>query len=161
MKQTDIKRVKEYYEKYRNMLFKDSIPTAEEIEFKLHAMPPVAIGYSKHCDKPLKSGKQHIIAFSKWLKFTEEELQEVLVHEMIHVWQLYHVKEDRYKICSDLIAHDRLFSFKVNQVNLILEKNYCFFKVDVRYDHKLVYDDTVTDAVREKWKKRYNTDFKI
>jgi len=155
MKRQELKKIEEYYRKYRSMLFNDDIPAAEDIYFTLHALP-FAAGYSKHCEKPLKTGKIHIIAFCKWYTFTDDEIQEILVHEMIHVWQLYHVKEERYKMCSDYIAHDRLFNFKVNQLNLILKREGYFFRLDTRYTHRLRLDDNVTEDVQEHWKKKYH-----
>lgn len=152
MKYKELEPLKEQYDRFRKLLFNDDMPAASEIEFKLHSRA-YAMGYSMHRKTPLKNGKIHVLAFCKYYKFTEREKLEVLIHEMIHIWQVYHVKEDRYKLCSDHIAHDRVFEAKMNTINLMLEHFDVFVKVSTRYMHKLNIDkDVVTEKDMKKLK---------
>lgn len=155
MKKNDIKNVKKLYDYYRTLLFNDDIPDSSQLEFKLHTLP-FAIGYSKCCDKPLKSGAVHVIAFCKWFKFPEKDIKETLIHEMIHVWQAYHVKEDRYRRCTNTVAHDRVFKCKMSTINLILRKNMEDLVIDEVYRGKLTWDDFVTEEEKQKIEKKYH-----
>lgn len=128
MKISDLKNIKNRYNEFRTLLFNNDIPDADHVDFILHSIK-YAVGYSTYRDKPNKSGNHHVIAFSKYFEYDEDWVVETLIHEMIHLWQVYHVKEDRYKICSNDIAHDRVFTSKMNTINLLLEKNFYNYKI--------------------------------
>lgn len=136
----DLNNIKDQYSEYRTLLFNDDIPEANKITFKLHSLP-FAAGYSMYNEKSAKN--KHIIAFCKLYKFSEKEINQILIHEMIHLWQTSHVKLDRYKVCSNDIAHDRVFRTKMNTINLILKKNMINLHIDEVCNYKLELDHRV------------------
>lgn len=136
----DLSNIKNWYSEYRSLLFNNDIPEFNNITFKLHSLP-YAAGYSMYSEKSLKN--KHIIAFCKLYKFSEKEIKQILIHEMIHLWQTYHVKLDRYKICSNNIAHDRVFKTKMNTINLILKRNMIDLHIDETCDYELKLDNRV------------------
>ena len=139
MLKTDLFNIKNWYSEYRSLLFNNDIPEASNITFNLHNLP-YAAAYSMYSEK---SKNRHIIAFCRLYKFSEKEIKEILIHEMIHLWQTAHVKLDRYKVCSNDIAHDRVFKSKMNLINLILEKNMLDLHIDEVCDYKLELDHRV------------------
>lgn len=139
MKNSDLKNIKEHYTTFRSLLFNNDIPTADNIDFILHSLK-YAVGYSSYKETPGKSGNHHVIAFSKYFAYDERLVMETLIHEMIHLWQVYHVKEERYKVCSHYIAHDRVFSAKMNTINLILQKNFYDYKISEVCNEDLLLD---------------------
>ena len=71
---------------------------------------------------------------------SKDFIREVLIHEMIHLWQDSHVSEKRYKMCSWNVAHDRVFTSKMNTINLILERNLYDIKIDTVCKKELKLD---------------------
>lgn len=130
------------YELYNIILFNNSLPNSSKIDFILHNLP-YAAGYSKYRTKPSRTGNIHEIAFCKYFKFTEKQITEILIHEMIHLWQVTHVAEWRYKICSNDIAHDKVFISKMNTINLILKNRGFDFEIKEVFDEKLELDENV------------------
>lgn len=142
MKKSDIKNIKSTYTEFNNLLFGGMLPDASEINFILHAIPGAA-GYSKYSKVPTKNGNHHTIAFAKFLKLTDKQITETLIHEMIHLWQVYSVKQERYEYCTNAIAHDRVFRGKMATINLILQK-YCYdLQITEVFESKVIYDDEV------------------
>lgn len=143
MIQEDLKTIKSDYSLFNVMLFNNSLPNSSKIDFILHDMPE-AVGYSKHCKRANKNtGNYHEIAFCKYYKFDRDFIREVLIHEMIHLWQDSHVSEKRYKVCSWMVAHDRVFTSKMNTINLILQKNFYDIKIDTVCKKKLELDPRI------------------
>jgi len=124
---------------FRRMFFNDDIPPVSEIDFTLNNLT-YAIAYSKHNLKPRKSGNVHEISFSRIYKLSDDEMLSVLIHEMIHLWQDVHVKEARYKKCSHLIAHDKVFTAKMNTINMLLSKNMYNLKLSVTAEKEYLID---------------------
>lgn len=124
MRKTDLDKFKlrSKYELFNILLFNNSLPRANNIDFILHDLP-YAAGYSKRRTRPSKkTGNIHEIAFCKYFIFTEKQITEILIHEMIHLWQVDHVAEWRYARCTNAIAHDKVFTSKMNTINLILKR---------------------------------------
>jgi hypothetical protein len=122
MKKSDLKLIEADYELFNSILFNNCLPRATEIDFILHNLS-FAAGYSRYREKPSKSGNVHEIAFCKYNKFSQRQIREILIHEMIHLWQVSHVAEWRYKKCSNEVAHDKVFRSKMNVINILLERN--------------------------------------
>ena len=139
MKKSDLINIKRYYNEYKTLLFGNDLPNDSEVDFILHSYKEAA-GYSAYYDKPTRSGNHHVIAFCRYFYFTDKQIQEILIHEMIHLWQVYHVKEDRYKLCSNEIAHDRVFRAKMNTINLILKKNVIDVQITEVCTYNLILD---------------------
>lgn len=139
MKISDLKNIKERYSAFRTLLFNDDIPTVDNIDFIIHGIAG-AVGYSRYRETPTKNGKQHVIAFSKYYAYNDKLAMEILIHEMIHLWQVYHVKADRYKICTHMIAHDRVFMSKMNTINLLLKRNMYDYEI-----HDVCTEDLLLD----------------
>lgn len=139
MKKSDIKNIQSYYTEFNDLLFNGFLPPASKINFILHSIDG-ALGYSKYSEKPTKNGNHHIIAFCKWYKMDQKLIKETLIHEMIHLWQVYSVKKDRYSYCTNDIAHDRVFRGKMATINLILKKNCYDLSISLTYDGDLSCD---------------------
>lgn len=143
MKKSELKNIKSEYELFNIILFNNSLPRANKIDFILHNLS-FAAGYSHYRDTPSKTGNMHEIAFCKYFKFTERQIREILIHEMIHLWQVSHVAEWRYKRCSNDIAHDKVFTSKMNTINLILAKRGYDLTIKQVCDDKLKLDPDIT-----------------
>ena len=139
MKKSDIKNIQSYYTEFNDLLFNGFLPPASKINFILHSIDG-ALGYSKYSEKPTKNGNHHIIAFCKWYKMDQKLIKETLIHEMIHLWQVFSVKKDRYSYCTNDIAHDRVFRGKMATINLILKKNCYDLSISLTYDGDLSCD---------------------
>jgi hypothetical protein len=139
MKKSDLIKLRNDYTFFRKMLFNDDIPDVSKIDFTLNNLT-YAIAYSKHNQTPRKTGNIHEISFSKIYLLNDNEMQSVLIHEMIHLWQDTHISEDRYKICSHAIAHDKVFVAKMNTINMILVKNMYDIKLSVVADQEYPID---------------------
>ena len=139
MNNKDLQNIKSYYELFNIMLFNNSLPRSNEVDFKLHNYT-FAAGYCKYNKRVPKSGNVYEIAFCKYLEFDELQIREILVHEMIHLWQMHHVAEWRYRRCSNEIAHDKVFTSKMNTINLILSKNGFDIRVSEVYKNKIKLD---------------------
>lgn len=123
------------YDEYRRTFFSEAIPSSDKIDFTRTDIEG-CLGYSKHNfeDSP---EYEHEIAFTKIYKMNETMLKSALLHEMIHVWQYYTVSGERYGVCSNYIAHDRVFKVKMASINATLE-NMCYgFKIFEAYDGKI------------------------
>ena len=142
MKKSDIKNIHHYYTEFNDLLFNGVLPPASKINFVLHSIVG-ALGYSKYSEKPTKNGNHHTIAFCKWYEMDQKLIKEILIHEMIHLWQVYSVKKDRYSYCTNDIAHDRVFRGKMATINLILKKNCYDLNITLEYDGDLSYDMSV------------------
>ena len=140
MKKSDIKNIQSYYTEFNDLLFNGFLPPASKINFILHSIVG-ALGYSKYSEKPTKNGNHHTIAFCKWYEMDQKLIKETLIHEMIHLWQVYSVKKDRYSYCTNDIAHDRVFRGKMATINLILKKNCYDLKITLAYDGNLKCDN--------------------
>lgn len=136
MKKSDIKNIQSYYTEFNDLLFNGFLPPASKINFILHSIDGV-LGYSKYSEKPTKNGNHHTIAFCKWYEMDQKLIKETLIHEMIHLWQVYSVKKDRYSYCTNDIAHDRVFRGKMATINLILKKNCYDLSISLTYDGDL------------------------
>ena len=136
MKKSDIKNIQSYYTEFNDLLFNGVLPSASKINFILHSIVG-ALGYSKYSEKPTKNGNHHTIAFCKWYEMDQKLIKETLIHEMIHLWQVYSVKKDRYSYCTNDIAHDRVFRGKMATINLILKKNCYDLSISLTYDGDL------------------------
>ncbi len=136
MKKSDIKNIQSYYTEFNDLLFNGFLPPASKINFILHSIDG-ALGYSKYSEKPTKNGNHHTIAFCKWYEMDQKLIKETLIHEMIHLWQVYSVKKDRYSYCTNDIAHDRVFRGKMATINLILKKNCYDLSISLTYDGDL------------------------
>lgn len=139
MKKSDIKNIQSYYTEFNDLLFNGFLPPASKINFILHSIDG-ALGYSKYSEKPTKNGNHHTIAFCKWYEMDQKLIKETLIHEMIHLWQVYSVKKDRYSYCTNDIAHDRVFRGKMATINLILKKNCYDLSISLTYDGDLSCD---------------------
>lgn len=139
MNKADLKKIRVKYMFFRDMLFNNDIPSLSEVDFTLNNLT-YAIAYSKHNPKPRKTGNVHEISFSRIYKLSDDEMTGVLIHEMIHLWQDVHVKEERYKICSHFIAHDKVFTTKMNTINMLLAKNMYNIKLSVTADKEYPID---------------------
>ena len=139
MKKSDIKNIQSYYTEFNDLLFNGFLPPASKINFILHSIVG-ALGYSKYSEKPTKNGNHHTIAFCKWYEMDQKLIKETLIHEMIHLWQVYSVKKDRYSYCTNDIAHDRVFRGKMATINLILKKNCYDLNITLAYDGNLKCD---------------------
>ena len=139
MKKSDIKNIQSYYTEFNDLLFNGFLPPASKINFILHSIVG-ALGYSKYSEKPTKNGNHHTIAFCKWYEMDQKLIKETLIHEMIHLWQVYYVKKDRYSYCTNNIAHDRVFRGKMATINLILKKNCYDLNITLAYDGNLKCD---------------------
>ena len=138
----DLKTIKEDYSLFNIKLFNNSLPNSSKVDFILHDMPE-AVGYSCHRSRKSKTGNYHEIAFCKYYVFDRDFIREVLIHEMIHLWQDSHVSEKRYKRCSWNVAHDRVFTSKMATINLILERNLYDIKIDTVCKKKLKLDTRI------------------
>ena len=139
MKKSDIKNIQSYYTEFNDLLFNGFLPPASKINFILHSIVG-ALGYSKYSEKPTKNGNHHTIAFCKWYEMDQKLIKETLIHEMIHLWQVYSVKKDRYSYCTNDIAHDRVFRGKMATINLILKKHCYDLNITLAYDGNLKCD---------------------
>ena len=139
MKKSDIKNIQSYYTEFNDLLFNGLLPPSSKINFILHSIMG-ALGYSKYSEKPTKNGNHHTIAFCKWYEMDQKLIKETLIHEMIHLWQVYSVKKDRYSYCTNDIAHDRVFRGKMATINLILKKNCYDLNITLAYDGNLKCD---------------------
>lgn len=139
MTQEDLKTIKSDYSLFNIMLFNNSLPNSSKVDFILHDIPE-AVGYSCHRKRKSKMGNYHEIAFCKYYVFDRDFIREVLIHEMIHLWQDSHVSENRYKVCSWNVAHDRVFTSKMNTINLILERNLYDIRIDTVCKKELSLD---------------------
>lgn len=139
MKKSDLIKVKKEYTFFRSMLFNNDIPELSQIDFTLNSLTD-AVAYSKHNPKPRKSGNIHEISFSKYYLLDDNDLKSVLIHEMIHLWQDSHVKEERYKICTHKIAHDHVFIAKMNTINMLLARNMYDIKISVLWEKNIKID---------------------
>ena len=146
MNKADLANIKSDYELFNIILFNNSLPRANKIDFILHDLT-FAAGYSRYRDKPSKTGNVHEIAFCKYHAFSKRQIQEILIHEMIHLWQVHHVAEWRYKRCSNDIAHDKVFTSKMNTINLILAKRGYDLTIKQVCDDKLVLDENIKPRV--------------
>lgn len=146
MNKKDLENIKSNYELFNALLFNNSLPRANKINFMFHRLA-YAAGFSRHRDKPTKNGNIHDIAFCRYFVFTERQIQEILIHEMIHLWQDSHVSEERYKRCSHEIAHDRVFMSKMNTINVILERKGFDLKISDVFKDKLKLDENVSATV--------------
>ncbi len=142
MNKKDLSNIKSDYELFNIILFNNSLPRANKIDFILHDLT-FAAGYSRYREKPSKTGNNHEIAFCKYHAFSKRQIQEILIHEMIHLWQVHHVAEWRYKRCSNDIAHDKVFTSKMNTINLILAKRGYDLTIKQVCDDKLLLDENV------------------
>lgn len=142
MNKKDLANVKSDYELFNIILFNNSLPRANKIDFILHDLT-FAAGYSRYRDTPSKTGNIHEIAFCKYHVFSKRQIQEILIHEMIHLWQVHHVAEWRYKRCSNDIAHDKVFTSKMNTINLILAKRGYDLTIKQVCDDKLMLDENI------------------
>ena len=142
MKKSDIKNIQSYYTEFNDLLFNGILPSASKINFILHSIVG-ALGYSKYSEKPTKNGNHHTIAFCKWYEMDQKLIKETLIHEMIHLWQVYSVKKDRYSYCTNDIAHDRVFRGKMATINLILKKNCYNLNITLTYEGDLQCDMSV------------------
>lgn len=133
MKKSDIENIQSYYTEFNDLLFNGFLPPASKINFVLHSIVG-ALGYSKYSETPTKNGNHHTIAFCKWYDMSQKLIKETLIHEMIHLWQVYSVKKDRYSYCSNDIAHDRVFRGKMATINLILKKNCYDLNISLTYN---------------------------
>ena len=77
---------------------------------------------------------------SKYYNQTEKQYDETLIHEMIHLWQVSTVKQERYEICTHEIAHDRVFRGKMATINLLLKKNCYDLTISLEYSGNLESD---------------------
>lgn len=139
MNATDLNFVRDNYMFFRAMFFNNDIPPISEIDFTLNNLS-YAIAYSKHNPKPRKSGNVHEISFSRIYKLSRRDMLSVLIHEMIHLWQDVRVKESRYKVCSHFIAHDKVFTAKMNTINMLLAKNAYDLKLSVTAEKEYPID---------------------
>lgn len=142
MTKSDLKQIRSDYELFNVILFNNSLPRANKVDFILHDLT-FAAGYSRYRDTPSKTGNYHEIAFCKYFVFSKRQIQEILIHEMIHLWQVYHVAEWRYKKCSNDIAHDKVFTSRMNTINLILAKKGYDLTIKQICDDKLILDENV------------------
>ena len=146
MNKKDLENIKSNYELFNVLLFNNSLPRANKINFMLHRLP-YAAGFSRHRDKPTKNGNIHDIAFCRYFTFSERQIQEILIHEMIHLWQDSHVSEERYKRCTNDIAHDRVFLSKMSTINVILARKGFDLKISEVCKDKLKLDENVSSSV--------------
>lgn len=144
MTKTDLENMnlQSQYELYNVILFNNSLPRANNIDFILHNLQ-YAVGYSRYRQNPSKTGNIHEIAFCKYFDFTDRQITEILIHEMIHLWQVTHVAEWRYKYCSNDIAHDKVFTSKMNTINLLLNKKGFDYVIKQVCDDKLILDERI------------------
>ncbi len=143
MIKSELENIKSDYELFNVLLFNNSLPRSNNINFILHNLT-FAAGFSRHRDKPTKNGNIHDIAFCKYYTFTRRQIREILIHEMIHLWQDTHVAEWRYKRCSNDIAHDRVFMSKMNTINVILKRKEFDLAISDVFKDKLHLDDRIT-----------------
>lgn len=143
----ELANIKSDYELFNVLLFNNSLPRSNKINFMFHRLA-FAAGFSRHRDKPTKNGNIHDIAFCRYYKFSRQQIREILIHEMIHLWQDTHVAEWRYKKCSNDIAHDRVFMSKMNTINIILKRNEFDLKISDVFNDKLMLDERIP-ATRE------------
>lgn len=146
MKKTDLDKfnIRSKYELFNILLFNNSLPRANNIDFILHNLT-YAAGYSKRRTRPSKkTGNVHEIAFCKYFIFTERQITEILIHEMIHLWQVDHVAEWRYTKCTNAIAHDKVFTSKMNTINLILKRKGYDYTISEVCTYKLELDPLVS-----------------
>lgn len=137
----ELKEVANDYEMFNILLFNNSLPRKKEIDFQLHSLI-FAVGYSSYREKPNKrTGNRHVIAFCRYFKFTKLQMREILVHEMIHLWQQTNVSAERYMRCSHFVAHERTFTTKMNTINIILERNGFDFQIDTVFRDKLYLEE--------------------
>lgn len=146
MNKSDLANVRSDYELFNIILFNNSLPRANKIDFILHNLN-YAAGYSFYRDTPSKTGNMYEIAFCKYHTFSKRQIQEILIHEMIHLWQMDHVAEWRYKRCSNEIAHDKVFTSKMNTINLILAKRGYDLTIKQVCDDKLYLDENIKPSV--------------
>lgn len=139
MKKSDLRNIETLYTEYNDLLFNGVLPPANKVNFILHSIIG-AIGYSKYSRKPTKNGNHHTIAFCKWYNMSEKLISETLIHEMIHLWQVSTVKQERYEICTHEIAHDRVFRGKMATINLLLKKNCYDLTISLEYSGNLESD---------------------
>ena len=143
MNKSELQNIKSDYGLFNAVLFNNCLPKANEINFMLHSLT-YAAGFSRHRDKPTKNGNIHDIAFCRYYKFTQRQIREILIHEMIHLWQDTHVAEWRYKRCSNDIAHDRVFMSKMASINVILDRKGFDLKISDTFKDKLYLDENVS-----------------
>lgn len=137
----ELKEVAEDYQTFNDLLFAGALPKKEEIDFQLHSLV-IAAGYSMYREKPNKrTGNKEVIAFCRYFKFDQWQMREILIHEMIHLWQKTVVAPDRYIRCTNNVAHERTFTTKMNQINHILERNGYDLKIDTTFNDKLYLEE--------------------
>lgn len=137
----ELKDVAKDYELFNKMLFAGSLPPKEKIDFQLHSLI-FAAGYSLYRDKPNKrTGNNDVIAFCRYFKFDQWQMREILIHEMIHLWQKSVVSAERYNRCTHNVAHERTFTAKMNQINIVLERNGYDLKIDTTFKDKLYLEE--------------------
>ena len=119
MKREDLKLLAADYKLFNLVCFANQLPKAEEINFTLNGFKFCA-GYTTQ--KEVEKGGKIEISFSKYFDFTERQRREVLIHEMIHIWQQNVISSERYIVCTNSVAHDKVFKAKMGTINIVLEK---------------------------------------
>lgn len=129
----DFGLIQTIYDTYKDLLFGDTIPDSGLVRFVECDMEGV-MGYSQYIGEPDCYSE---LAVTDAYELSILQISSIVVHEMIHIWQTYHVSDERYRICSNEIAHDRVFTSKMMAINAILEREGCGFLIDVTMNDTL------------------------
>ena len=120
MTYTELMNLKPEYDKFNALLFNSSLPKSNEIIWSLNDIEH-AVAFSRTLVSPIL-GCTHEMSFEIKNQLDYWFTVSVMIHEMIHIWQSVTVDEDRYKMVSQEIAHDRVFTCKMKTINIVLKR---------------------------------------
>lgn len=106
MKKVDL--IKKLFNELNTVYFENQLPTPQKIEFR---NVKTYLGQFKSCF----NSKYYQLHFSSAYEMTDFELEKVLIHEMIHVWQWFNKKQ---------IDHGKTFKNKAREINIITNNKY-------------------------------------
>lgn len=140
MKKKYKEQLQEWYSFYRKKFFGKDIPSVDEIKFT-DTKVCFAVGYTYM--RKTQYDKD-VIAISSIYELTEKQIKEVLIHEMIHIWQFRHVSEERYKLCTHAVAHDKVFKTKMLNINMQLAAELIDLQITEAFNDPLILHSKYT-----------------
>lgn len=106
MKKVDL--IKKLFNELNTVYFENQLPTPQRIEFR--NVKTYLGQFRSHFNS-----KCYRLQFSSAYEMTDFELEKVLIHEMIHVWQWFNKKQ---------VDHGKTFKNKAREINIITNNKY-------------------------------------
>lgn len=130
-----INDIKKHYIKFNVLFFNNTLVPVSKVKFVSNNENSSA-GYMYQCKGTVYEGiYDFAIAFNKELIHKDSDVQSILLHEMIHIWQYNSIDFDKYD--SDYSwesGHDRVFVSKMNSINMLCELYDYDIKVSLTYN---------------------------